>query len=140
MYYKGGNLVHYVRQLFDNDEDFFKAMRDLNKRFYHQMVTTKQVEDFWSEKTKKDLSKLFDQYLRNTNIPVLEVQRVNQGIKFRWTNCIDNYNAPVKVLYNGKQISLDPQTSWQSIYIGRQAETLAIDPNFYAGLKEITAE
>lgn len=140
MYYKGGNLVHYVRQLFDTDEEFFTAMRDLNKRFYHQMVTTKQVEDFWSEKTKKDLSKLFDQYLRNTKIPVLEVQRVNQGIKFRWTNCIDNYNAPVKVLYNGKQVSLDPQTSWQSIYIGRQAETLVIDPNFYAGLKEITAQ
>lgn len=140
MYYKGGNLIHYVRQLFDNDEEFFTAMRDLNKRFYHQIVTTKQVEDFWSEKTKKDLSKLFDQYLRNTKIPVLEVQKVNQGIKYRWTHCIDNYDAPIKLFYNGKQISLDPQTSWQSIYIGRQAETLEIDPNFYAGLKEVSVQ
>ena len=137
MYYKGGNLIHYVKQLFDNDEKFFVALREMNKRFYHRIVITKQVEDFWSEKTGKDLSKLFDQYLRNTQIPLLEVKKINQGIQYRWTNCIQGYNVPVRIIFNNETIWLNPQTAWQNTYTGKQVDKILIDPNFYAGVKLI---
>ena len=113
---------------------FFASLREMNKKFYHQIVNSNQIENFWSEKTNKDLSKLFDQYLRNTQIPTLEVKKINQGFKFRWTNCISGYNAPIKVIFNGDEIWLEPNTSWQSMYIGRQTDTLLIDPNFYVNL------
>jgi aminopeptidase N len=137
MYYKGGNLIHYIKQLFDNDDKFFVALREMNKRFYHKIVTTKQVEDFWSEKTSKDLSMLFDQYLRNTQIPSLEVKKVNQGIQYRWTNCIEGYNVPVRIILNNETVWLSPQTEWQNTYTGKLLDSIMIDPNFYAGVKLI---
>ena len=137
MYYKGGNLIHYIKQLFDNDEKFFNTLREMNKRFYHKIVTTKQVEDFWSEKTGQNLSKLFDQYLRNKQIPVLEVKKINQGIQYRWTNCIEGYNVQVRIILNNETIWLNPQTAWQNKYTGKQVDKILIDPNFYAGVKLI---
>ena len=137
MYYKGGNLIHYVKQLFDNDENFFIALREMNKQFFHQIVTTKQIENFWSNQTGKDLSRLFDQYLRNTAIPILEVKKINQGIQYKWTNCIKGYDVPVKIILNGQPIWVNPQQNWQSSYIGKNIDTILLDPNFYCGLKQI---
>ena len=135
MYYKGGNLIHYIKQLCASDESFFQSLREMNKRFFHQIVTTKQIENFWSEKTGKDLSMLFNQYLRNTQLPILEVTKINNGFKFRWANCIADYNAPVKIIINGKELWLDAKTTWGSMYIGNEADQISIDPNFYCTLK-----
>ncbi|HEX2683683.1 MAG TPA: M1 family metallopeptidase, partial [Ferruginibacter sp.] len=46
MYYKGGNMLHIIRQLVNDDEKFRQILRGLNKTFYHQTVTTRQVEDY----------------------------------------------------------------------------------------------
>ena len=69
MYYKGGNLLHTIRQVINDDEKFRQILRGLNKDFYHQTVDSKQVEAYISEKSGIDLSKVFDQYLRTTVIP-----------------------------------------------------------------------
>lgn len=135
MYYKGGNLIHYIKQLFKNDDQFFNSLREMNKRFYHQIVTTQQIENFWSVKTGKDLSKLFDQYLRHIEIPILEMKKAKKGIQYRWTNCIDKYDAPVKVIANGKLVWLNPTTEWKSSNIIKQIENLDIDPNLYCQAK-----
>ena len=52
MYYKGGNMLHTIRQVINNDTIFRKILRGLNKTFYHQTVTTKQVEDYISKQCK----------------------------------------------------------------------------------------
>ena len=44
----------------------------MNKDFYHQTVTTQQIENYLIEHSGKDLSKVFDQYLRDVRIPILE--------------------------------------------------------------------
>jgi aminopeptidase N len=71
MYPKGGNLMHAIRHSMDNDELFRKILRGLNKDFYHQTVTSRQVENYISQKSGYDYSKVFDQYLRTTQIPKL---------------------------------------------------------------------
>lgn len=105
MYYKGGSMMHTIRQVFDNDEKFRQMLRGLNKDFYHQTVTTKQVEDYISKKAGKDLSKVFDQYLRTTQIPALEYyfiadekNKSKMRLYFRWIDCMKGFNLPVKVM------------------------------------------
>jgi aminopeptidase N len=72
MYYKGGNMLHTIRHVINDDEKFRTVLRGLNSKFYQSVVTTKQIESYMSEQSGKDLSKIFDQYLRTTTIPVLE--------------------------------------------------------------------
>ena len=68
MYYKGGNMLHTIRQIINDDEKFRMILRGLNKTFYHKTVTGKQVEDYISKNAGIDLSKIFDEYLRTTKI------------------------------------------------------------------------
>ena len=45
----------------DDDEKFRQILRGLNKVFWHQTVTTKQVEDYVSKQAGIDFSKVFEQ-------------------------------------------------------------------------------
>lgn len=134
MYYKGANLIHTVRQVINDDEKFRQILRGLNKDFFHQTVTSKQVEEYISQKSGKDLSKIFDQYLRTTQIPVLELKAEAGKIKFKWTNCMAGFNMPVK-LTNGQW--LNATTSEQKIKLeGGNFKSLEVDKNFYIKVKK----
>ena len=133
MYNKGGNLLHTIRQIVNDDEKFRQILRGLNKDFYHQIVTSRQVEQYIADKTGKDLSKIFDQYLRTTMVPTLEFKAEEEKIKFRWTNVVPGFNMPVR-LTNGQWIQ--PTTTEQKIKIeGSNFSGLAVDKNFYINVK-----
>ena len=134
MYYKGSNLLHTIRQVINDDATFRGILRGLNQDFYHNTVTTKQVEDYMSSKSGKDLSKIFDQYLRRASLPVLELKSDDDKIKFRWTNCVEGFNMPVK-LTNGQWIH--PTTSEQKIKSDSKSfKDVAVDKNFYIRVKK----
>jgi aminopeptidase N len=106
----------------------------MNKKFYHSTITSQQIESFLSEKAGRDLSKVFDQYLRTTLVPVLELKAEADKIKFKWTNCVQGFNMPVK-LTNGQWIY--PTTSEQKIKSdSKNFRDVAVDPGFYVGLKK----
>ncbi|HJU46282.1 MAG TPA: M1 family metallopeptidase [Chitinophagaceae bacterium] len=69
MYWKGANMLHLIRQKINNDEKFRSILRGLNKDFYHQTVTTKQIENYISKRSGIDFSEVFDWYLRTTKAP-----------------------------------------------------------------------
>jgi aminopeptidase N len=134
MYYKGSNLVHTIRHLVDNDDKFRAILRGLNKEFYHQTVTSKQVEDYISREAGKDFSKVFDQYLRTTNIPLLELDVDGDVLKYKWENAVAGFNMPVK-LTNGQWIT--PSAQWQELKMTREAaQKVSADPNFYIRVKK----
>jgi aminopeptidase N len=101
MYYKGSNMLHTIRQVINDDSLFRQILRGLNKTFYHQTVTSKQVEEYFSKNRKEDLSKIFDQYLRTKNVPVLEWKITGDRISYRWANCVKGFNMPVRMADSG---------------------------------------
>jgi aminopeptidase N len=135
MYAKGANILHTLRQVINDDEKFRSILRGLNKDFYHQTVTSKQVEDYISNKSDKDLSKFFDQYLRTTEIPVLEMKKDKDKIEYRWTNCVKDFNMPVK-LTNG--VWLQPTMQWTKLKADNtNFKNADVDKNFYIKTKKI---
>lgn len=133
MYYKGGNLVHLIRQLFDNDEKFRMALREMNKRFYHTTTTSEAVEQFWSEQLKRDLSPLFDQYLRSTQIPTLQIEKNGNKIKYRWADCNNNFNIPLRVIVDGNPEWIEPTTAWKTFKGNSSIKSFEPDKNFFVG-------
>ena len=69
MYPKGGNMLHTIRQVINDDEKWRRILRGLNQTFRHQIVTGQQVEDYISRQSGIDLSKVFQQYLTTTKMP-----------------------------------------------------------------------
>lgn len=74
MYYKGSNMIHTLRTMMQNDTLFRQMLRGLNKSFYHQTLSGRQIETFIAEASGfgEKLIPFFDQYLRTTQIPVVE--------------------------------------------------------------------
>lgn len=135
MYYKGANMLHTLRQWVNDDKTWRTILRGLNKTFYHQTVTTEQIENFISETSGLDLKPFFDQYLRDVRIPILEYSLKNNVLKYRWTNMVDGFEMPVKVLANGTEHWLYPNASWSLVEIN--TFDITIGPDFYVNSKKI---
>lgn len=128
-YYKASNMLHTIRNIVKNDSLWRSLLRDLNKSFYHQTVTTKQIEAYMIKYLNLDLQKIFDQYLRTTQIPVLEYQLKKGKLKYRWTNCVNGFNMPVEVIINNTAIMLTPTTSFKDMSI--KATKLEVNNNYF---------
>jgi aminopeptidase N len=127
MYYKGGNMIHTIRQVINDDEKFRQILRGLNKDFYHQTVTTEQIENYISSKSGINFSKVFDQYLRNIKVPKL-AQKSSKGMVFyRWENVVPGFQMPIKVSVDGVEQFVYPTPDWKKI----KGKSMKVDRNFY---------
>uniref|UniRef100_UPI004047C834 M1 family metallopeptidase n=1 Tax=Algoriphagus sp. TaxID=1872435 RepID=UPI004047C834 len=133
MYYKGGNLLNMLRQIVQDDAKWRIILRGLNKEFYHQTVTTQQVESYISTQAGLNLGKVFDQYLRDVRIPIFEYYFQGEELQYRWTNAVKDFDMPVDVLLDGKAVRLQTKTAWQTLEVGTVQEVV-VDPDYYVGV------
>lgn len=133
MYFKAANLIHYIRQLFDTEEEFRSSLRLMSERFGLKTTTSSEVEHFWSSQTGINLKPLFDQYLRTTQIPTLQVKKMKGKVKYRWADCISSFNLPVIVDVNGKKELIKPSVNWQGLHQSKGLNEFKPDSNFYIG-------
>ena len=135
MYSKGANLLHTIRQLTEDDELWRQTLRGLNEEFYHSTVTTKEIENYISKSIGVDLSKVFDQYLRDIRVPVFEYEITNGELKYRWNNVIDGFNMPIEVIIDGKNTVLYPITEFKKTPI--QNLFINVDDDYYIFTKDL---
>lgn len=138
MYYKGGSMLHSLRMWLNDDALWRNVLRGLQKEFYHQTVTTKQIEDYMAKVTGKHLAPFFDQYLRDIRIPVLEIQKSKKTLKYRYTNIVSGFNMPLTVnIDKGEKTWIHPTGEWQTYKQKNSIKSVDVDPNFYVEVKEI---
>ena len=141
MYPKGASLVHTIRQLVNNDEKFRQILRGLNKTFYHQTVTTAQIENYIIKQSGLKLNKVFDQYLRYTKIPVLEYKIVNGNLSYRWVTDVKGFDMPIRVSLNpGTYTLIHPTNEWKTIKVASSinGDNFKTDPQFYIDIKKVS--
>lgn len=147
MYPKGANLMHTIRTIIDNDTLFRNIMRGMNEQFRRKTVTTKEVEEYIAIKSGTGLTKVFDQYLRDIRIPVLEyyttVEKGSVMLNYRWTNCVEGFNMPIKLPADnaGKKGYFLAKESWQKFRTNfKNSDELTedlFDQNFYVTYKKV---
>jgi aminopeptidase N len=134
MYYKGNNMLHTIRQIVDNDSTWKSILRGLQQDFYHQTVTSKQVENYINQRVDYDLSPVFDQYLRHANIPTLQYHISDETLYYRWDADIQGFDMPVEVSLNGNEFSVIHPTvnEWRTAELNlSEVSNFTINPNFY---------
>lgn len=131
MYYKGGNLLHTIRNIINDDEKWRGILQGLNKEFWHQTVTTGQVENYISKQAGIDLSKVFDQYLRTTKIPELAVRMDGKNLSFKYNRVVPGFAMPVRVIINDKPVTITPTETMQTLTLPEDIKTFITDRNFY---------
>lgn len=137
MYYKAANMIHNIRQVINNDTLFRQILRGLNATFYHQTVTSRLVEEYISHESKKDFSKVFDQYLRTIQIPELEYKLDKEKLSYRYTNCVKGFTMPLKIYFKSS-LWIKPTEEWQTINATPGDESkFSVDVNFYIKTKKV---
>ncbi len=129
MYYKGANILHTLRQLIEDDKLWREVLRGLNSEFYHQTVTTEQIENYVSKKTKKDLTAFFNQYLRTVLIPKLEYKLEGNTLTYRYVDVVEDFDMPIRVFVDGKELWIFPNAEWKTENL--KGSDLVFDDNFY---------
>lgn len=135
MYYKGANILHTLRQLIEDDEKWREILRGLNRDFWHQTVTTAQIENYISEKSGIDLTEFFNQYLRDPRIPVVEFKFKENEFSFRYSEIVEGFDMPLKASINKQAQWIYPTAQWKTITTEQPIKSLLLDFNFLVDTK-----
>lgn len=141
MYPKGANMMHTLRHSMNNDEKFRQILRGLGKTFYHQTVTTQQVENYISKQAGFNYEKVFDQYLRTIQIPRLEYysDKSSLTVTCRWTECVNGFNLPIAISQYPHVLPVTAK--WQTFKLNKDEfkwwNTMNLERLYYITIKEV---
>ena len=133
MYYKGGNMLHTIRHVIGDDSTWRAILRGLNAEFGHRIVTGKQVQEYVSARSGRDLSRVFAQYLTTTKIPVFEYRLDGTTLSYHWADVVPGFDMPIRVGAGERQwVTLSPTEAWQTATLPLAApEDFRLDESFY---------
>ncbi|GAL00223.1 peptidase M1 family protein [Nonlabens ulvanivorans] len=135
MYYKGANMIHTLRMLVNDKDQWRKILRDMNKVFYHSTVSTQDIEDFLSQSIGQDLEGFFNQYLRNTKIPKLVLKKKKNKLSYHWENIVDNFELPIRIIIDDEIVLINPTASKQVLKLPSDKSVIQTDPAYYVEYK-----
>jgi aminopeptidase N len=117
MYFKGALFINTLRSIVDNDAKWWKIVRAYFDRFKYRTIATADVVAFFSTRTGKDLGPVFDQYLRRTALPVLDLRFPEHGgaVEYRWKADAPGFAMPVKVGTRDRWQTIHPTAEWQTM-------------------------
>ena len=115
MYFKGALFLHTLRSVVNDDEKWWRVIRDFYQRFKYQNIMTEDMIRFFNAELKQDLTPIFDQYLRRADIPTLELAFDAEGgtLAYRWRADERAFAMPIRVGGPEKWEILRPTTDWQ---------------------------
>lgn len=145
MYNKGGNMLHTIRHSINNDYIFRNILEGLNQTFYHQTVTSQEIQNYISQKVGFDYGKVFYQYLNTIQIPELQLfsDKKNNQMFYRWANCIPGFNLPLTIGSEDNSLRIYPSENWQRINIKKSQSDLfnsaTLNKMYYISVKEVSS-
>ena len=132
-------MLHTIRQIINDDAKWLSILRGLNADFWHQTVTTEQIESYITKKAGIDLSKVFDQYLRTTQIPLLKYSLSGKTLSFNYERVVKGFAMPLRVSINGKEMVITPTEVQQSLDFPEEIKTFEVNRNFYVEVEKASS-
>lgn len=136
MYFKGANLLMTIRSVISDDLLWLEILQGLNKEFGLKTTTTEAVVDFINKKAGKDLTSIFNQYLRHPSIPVLEYKYLNtHKIAYHWVTDEKNFSMPFAIMNGKSSRILQGGNDWRIANL--KYKFIPDKINYYFSVKEI---
>lgn len=122
MYYKGTNVLHTLRTLLEDDDLWFSILKGIQKKYAYQTVTSTEIINYINQRTAKDFTDFFNQYLNYANPPQLEYvieRRKNKNkaiIHYKYTTELKEFDMPIRYSFgNEKYFWLYPKSDWKQL-------------------------
>ncbi|MEM9672248.1 MAG: carboxypeptidase-like regulatory domain-containing protein [Bacteroidota bacterium] len=108
-YFKGALMLNTLRHAVNDDKLWFSTLKVIQTDFRYSFINTNTLLAYFNTKLGKDYSSFFNQYLRTTEIPTLEVKENTNGFEHRWSDTLEEFSIPIIM----NEIELKPSTQWQ---------------------------
>jgi aminopeptidase N len=137
MYYKGALLLNTIRHIINDDDKWWRLLLNYSETFRHKIVTNEMVILFFNKETGLDLTPVFNQYLRTTNIPKLALALKDKKLSYNWENVNADFNMPIDVEIDGKRTRLSPTQKKQTLSVGdiKMEQVSVLTQHFLIDLK-----
>lgn len=136
MYYKGALMLNTLRHIIHNDDLWWKIILDYSTTFKHKIIDTETVVAFFNKESNLNLTPVFNQYLRYTKIPELLIRKTNSNLEFKWNANEPNFNMPIDLDVNGKEVRMYPTLEWQLMGdLKPNDEVKVLTNNFYVDVR-----
>ncbi|HKR58649.1 MAG TPA: M1 family metallopeptidase [Pyrinomonadaceae bacterium] len=132
-YFKGALFLNTLRSVIDNDPRWWKLLRDYCQRFKYRNIMTEELLQFFNAQTGMNLTPIFDQYLRQTALPALELrfQESDDSVSYRWKADVKDFAMPVKVGRSAQWQLIHPTTEWKTMKSGVKKEDFEVATDLY---------
>jgi aminopeptidase N len=115
-YFKGALFLQTLRAVVNDDRKWWKLMRDTYREFKYKNIMTEDMVRFFNKETGRDLTAIFDQYLRRADLPVLELRVNGDGtLGYRWKAEEKGFDMPIRIGTKGAWEVIGPTTEWKSM-------------------------
>src|SRR5688572_27251917 len=132
MYFKGALFLHTLRSVVNDDARWEKLLRDFYQRYKYRNIMTEDVAQFFSTQLGRNLTPIFDQYLRHAALPALELAFAQPGtLAYRWSANEPAFDMPVRIGSKGTWQIIEPTTDWKTMPATWTKEELEVATDLY---------
>ncbi len=131
MYFKGALFINTLRSIVDDDKRWFDLLHDLYQHFKYRTIMTEDLVSFFNQRTKQDLTPIFNQYLRHTAIPVLELKFDSGAVSYRWKVDEKNFVMPVRVGDRNHWQVIEATTEWRQLKTTLSKDEFSVATDLY---------
>jgi aminopeptidase N len=133
MYFKGALFLNTLRSVVDDDAKWFALIHDLFQHFKYRNILTEDLVSFVNAQLGQDLTPIFDQYLRRTEPPTLEVafNDAEGTMAYRWKADERAFAMPIKVGTAGAWQVLHPTTDWKLLKTQVKSDEFQVATDLY---------
>ena len=117
MYFKGALFINTLRSIVNDDRRWWALIHGFYQKFKYRNIMTEDVIAYFNAQTGLNLTPIFDQYLRHTALPLLELkfEPARHALVYRWHADEPDFAMPVRVGTPTSWRLLQPTTQWQTI-------------------------
>jgi aminopeptidase N len=130
-YFKGALFLNTLRSIVDDDTKWWTIVRGVYDTFKFRNIMTEDLVKYFNQQTGRDLTRVFDQYLRYTALPTLELtfDEAAGTVSYRWKADVAGFAMPVKVGAPDAWQTIQPTTAWKTMKtpLGRDGFQVATD-------------
>lgn len=137
MYPKGALLLNTLRHVINDDEKWWKMILKYAETYRHKIIDTPTVIAFFNAESGMNLTSIFDQYLKQTTIPTLEIKRKKNHLQFKWI-AEPGFSMPVHLMIDGEKVRIEPTTSWKksSFKVAKKATIVVQTQEFFVNVND----
>jgi aminopeptidase N len=133
MYFKGALFLHTLRSVVDDDERWWKLLKETFQQFKYRNIMTEDLVEFFNARLGRNLTPVFDQYLRRAALPTLQLafDDRERTVAYRWEADERAFAMPIRVGRRGQWQTIVPTTEWATMTVPVPREEFEVATDLY---------